>query len=50
MLFEEEEKPVNVHVERTRRGEGTFVIVRFRNRDDLNRFADILDQPHLMLS
>ena len=24
MLFEEEEKPVNVHVERTRRGEGSY--------------------------
>ena len=48
MLFEDEEdqKP-KIHVERMRRGEGTFVIVRFRNRNDLVKFADILDQPHL---
>lgn len=47
MLFEETEEKPKIHVERSRRGDGTFVIVRFRNRNDLVKFADIIDQPHL---
>jgi len=29
------------------RGEGRFVMVRFRNKADLAKFADLLGMPHL---
>jgi len=48
MLFEDKEKP-EVVIPRMRIGDGMFVRVRFRNREDLCKFADILDQPHLKM-
>jgi len=49
MLFEAEEqkKEIPVNVDRFRRGEGTYLIVRFRNKADLDKFADLIDEPRL---
>jgi hypothetical protein len=51
MLWDEEEKfeKPSPEIERKKRGEGVFVIVRFRNRDDLSQFADKIGAPHLKL-
>lgn len=49
MLFDEPEdntKP-SPHIDRMRRGDGRFVMVRFRNKADLDKFADILEIPHI---
>jgi hypothetical protein len=46
MLFEDEIKP-KIQIERAKRGSGTFVVVRVRNREDLNELADKLDIPYL---
>ena len=45
-MFDEKEQP-KVTVERLKRGDGTFVMVRFRNKTDLCEFADLIDVPHL---
>lgn len=47
MLFEEEKKPVDPNVARMRRGDGTFTLIRFRNKKDLDAFADLIDEPRL---
>jgi hypothetical protein len=48
MLFEDEEKkPIDINVPRFRRGDGTFTVVRFRNKADLDAFADLIDEPRL---
>ena len=47
MPLEETTTRTSFKVERLVRGEGRFVVVRFRNRGDLNNFADLLDAPQL---
>ena len=32
-------------VERIRRGDGIFVVVRFRNMKDVNAFSDLINTP-----
>jgi hypothetical protein len=48
MLFEDEEKkPIQIEIPRMRRGKGVFTIMRFRNKKDLEEFADLIDEPRL---
>lgn len=48
MLYDNTEKEkVSVEVERYTRGEGTFAIMRFRNKEDLIEFADLIDEPQI---
>ena len=47
MLFEEEKKPIQIDIPRMRRGQGTFTIFRFKNKADLDAFADLIDEPRL---
>lgn len=47
MLFETEKEEINPDVPRFRRGEGAFMMVRFRNKADLNKFAELIDEPQL---
>lgn len=47
MLFEEEKKPIQIEIPRMRRGDGTFTLIRFRNKKDLDAFADLIDEPRL---
>lgn len=48
MLFDEESKTeIDPNVERFRRGGGTYAMIRFRNKEDLYTFADLVDQPQL---
>ena len=49
MLYEEEEnfQKAGPDVERFRRGSGQYVLIRVRNRADLNEFADAIDVPQL---
>ena len=46
-MFESTIKKVDIKVDRMVRGEGTFAMIRFRNKNDLNTFADLLDLPQL---
>lgn len=48
MLFEDTEKEeINPEVPRFRRGDGAFVVIRFRNKADLIKFANLVDEPQL---
>ena len=45
MLFEEDFTKPSPEIERKKRGTGRFIMVRFRNKADLNKFADLLEVP-----
>lgn len=45
MLYEEDFTKPSPEIERKKRGEGRFIMVRFRNKTDLNKFADLFDEP-----
>lgn len=48
MLYEDLEKEkVKIDQQRLQREGGTWATIRFRNKKDLDDFADILDLPHL---
>lgn len=47
MLYDGEVKTDVSKVERYRRGEGSFALFRFRNKEDLIKFAELLDEPRL---
>jgi hypothetical protein len=47
MLFEEEFTKPSPEIERKKRGTGRFIMVRFRNKADLDKLADLLDEPWL---
>ncbi len=48
MLYEDLEKEkVKIDQQRLQREGGTWATIRFRNKKDLDDFAEILDLPHL---
>lgn len=47
MLFEEENKTIDINVHRLQRAEGLNLNFRFRNKADLIEFANLIDAPEL---
>lgn len=43
-------EPESVDVERTRYGEGTFILVRFRNKKDLLKFSEMTHTPEAVFA
>lgn len=47
MFFTTNDVKQSTEVERMSRGEGRYVMVRIRTKEDLNEFSDLLGEPHL---